>query len=90
MTVKRIETLEKKIATVAIAKKGRRTAQEHAREHTEDFIGGQKFRAGCEGTISVLKRAFKLHRCAFKGFRNYAASIGCAVFCHNLVFLARC
>lgn len=88
--MKQIEMLEKKIDTVAIAKKGRRNAKEHAREHTEDFINGQKFRAGCEGTISVLKRAFKLHRCAFKGFRNYAASIGCAVFCHNLVLLARC
>ena len=85
-----IETLEKKIGTVSIAKKGRRNAKEHAREHTKDFIDGQKFRAGCEGTISVLKRAFKLHRCAFKGFKNYASSIGCAVFCHNLVLLARC
>ena len=85
-----IETLEKKIDTVSIAKKGRRNAKEHAREHTDEFIDAQKFRAGCEGTISVLKRAFKLHRCAFKGFRNYAASIGCAVFCHNLVLLARC
>ena len=88
--MKQLETLEKKIRTVAIAKKGRRNADEHAREHTGEFIDAQKFRAGCEGTISVLKRVFKLHRCAFKGFRNYAASIGCAVFCHNLVLLARC
>lgn len=88
-SMKQIETLEKKITTVAIAKKGRRNPEELAREHTGDFVDGQRFRAGCEGTISVLKRAFKLNRCLFKGFNNYAASVGCAVLCHNLVLLAR-
>ena len=89
-SMKQLTALEKKIPTVAIAKKGRRSSEEFAREHTDDFVDGQRFRAGCEGTISVLKRAFKLHRCQFKGFKNYAAGIGCAVFCHNLVLLARC
>jgi hypothetical protein len=36
----------------------------------------------------VLKRAFKLNRCLFKGYKHFAASVGCAVFCHNLVLLA--
>lgn len=83
-----LEKLEKKITTVSICKKGKRTAKEERRENSEAFKEGQRFRAGCEGTISVLKRAFKLGRCLFKGFRNYAASVGCAVFCHNLVLLA--
>jgi IS5 family transposase len=82
--------LENTIPAVSIGKKGRRNAEEYAREHTEAFQAGQRFRAGSEGTISVLKRAFKLNRCLFKGFKNYAASVGCAVFCHNLVMLARC
>lgn len=83
-----LEELRKTITTVSICKKGRRTAEEEQREHSEAFKEGQSFRAGCEGTISVLKRAFKLGRCLFKGFRNYASSVGCAVFCHNLVLLA--
>jgi hypothetical protein len=70
-------------------KKGRRTVEQAVREHAEDFQEGQRFRAGVEGSISVLKRAFKLNRCLFKGFKNFAASVGCAVFCHNLVLLAR-
>lgn len=86
----KLAALEKTIPTVSIAKKGRRNAGEYTREHTEAFQNGQRFRAGSEGTISVLKRAFKLNRCLFKGFKNYAASVGCAVFCHNLVVLARC
>jgi IS5 family transposase len=84
-----LSELGERIETVSIAKKGSRTAEEKERESTEAFKEGQRFRAGSEGSISVLKRAFKLNRCLFKGFRNYAASVGCAVFCHNLVLLTR-
>ncbi|HSF92295.1 MAG TPA: ISNCY family transposase [Paracoccaceae bacterium] len=87
--VKKLKELGKKIETVSICKKGRRTAAEEVREHGEAFKDGQRFRAGVEGSISVLKRAFKLNRCLFKGFKNFAASVGCAVFCHNLVLLAQ-
>lgn len=84
-----VERLRKKIETVSISVKGRRTQEEKELEHSEDFKEGQKFRAGSEGSISVLKRAFKLNRCLFKGYKNFAASVGCAVFCHNLVLLAK-
>ena len=85
----RLRELAESIETVSIGKKGGRTEEERARESTEAFKEGQRFRAGCEGSISVLKRAFKLNRCLFKGFKNYATSVGCAVFCHNLVLLTR-
>ncbi|MBZ0158181.1 MAG: hypothetical protein K8I29_18445 [Alphaproteobacteria bacterium] len=83
-----IKALSEKVETVAICKKGRRTAEEDDRESTEEFKAGQRFRAGIEGTISALKRAYKLSRCLFKGFRRFASSVGCSVFCHNLVILA--
>jgi IS5 family transposase len=88
-SAKALRDLEEKIETVSIAKKGRRTAEETEREHAKAFRLGQRFRAGIEGAISVLTRGYKLARCLFKGFRNFASSIGCAVFCHNLVVLAR-
>lgn len=88
-SMKQIISLEAKITTVSIAKKGRRNQVEYERETTEEFIDGQRFRAGSEGSISVLKRAFKLGKCLFKGFKNYAASVGFAVLCHNLVLLTR-
>ena len=88
-SMKQISSLEKKITVVSIAKKGRRNQEEYQRETTEEFIDGQRFRAGSEGSISVLKRAFKLGKCYFKGFKNYAASVGLAVLCHNLVLLTR-
>ncbi len=87
--MKQIADLEKNIPVVSIAKKGRRNQAEYERETTEEFIDGQRFRAGSEGSISVLKRAFKLGKCFFKGFKNYAASVGFSVLCHNLVLLTR-
>jgi len=88
-SMKQVSSLEEKIPVVSIAKKGRRTEAEYERETTDEFLDGQRFRAGSEGTISVLKRAFKLGRCFFKGYKNYAASVGFAVLCHNLVLLTR-
>ena len=85
----KINELERDIDLVSICKKGRRNRQEQSRETDNLFKEAQRFRAGIEGTISVLKRAFNLFRCLFGGFKNYAASVGCAVFCHNLVLLTR-
>ena len=48
----------------------------------------QWFRAGIEGTISALKRAFRLFRCLFRGFRHFASGVGLSIFGHNLVVLA--
>jgi len=88
-SAQQLATLEDEIQTVSICKKGRLNEDEKAREHTEMFRDGQRFRSGIEGSISVLKRAFNLKRCLFKGFKHFAASVGCAVFCHNLVLLTR-
>jgi transposase, IS5 family len=52
------------------------------------LVHWQAFRAGIEGTISGLKRAFRLIRCYFRGFRSFSAAMGLGVFCHNLIVLA--
>jgi IS5 family transposase len=49
----------------------------------------QQWRAGIEGTISCLKRTFRLARCGFRGFKNFTSAVGSAVFCHNLRILAK-
>jgi IS5 family transposase len=48
----------------------------------------QAFRAGIEGTISGLKRAFRLVRCFFRRFKGFQSAVGLGVFCHNLIVLA--
>lgn len=84
-----LKKLADEIETVSMAVKGNRTEEEKAWESSEEFKEGQRFRAGSEGSISVLKRAYKLGKCLFKGFKNFAVSVGCAVFCHNLVLLTQ-
>lgn len=54
----------------------------------EGMAEWQAFRAGIEGTISVLEPAFRLARCLFRGLEHFAAAVGLSVVCHNLVILA--
>ena len=84
-----VDRLGNKVAVVSIAKKGRRTPLETEREHDQLFRLAQRFRAGIEGTISFLKRTFRLARCFNKGWEHFAATIGQAVLAHNLLVLAR-
>jgi IS5 family transposase len=79
----------KRIRVYSVGKKGKRDEEETRREHGLLFRLLQKFRAGCEGSISVLKRVFGLVRCLNRGFKSFASTIGSIVFCHNLVVLSR-
>ena len=81
MTAQERAALEKEVETLAIP----RRLSDWVR-----VIGSlwQRFRVGIEGTISVLKRAYRLLRCPYRGFRSFAVSTGMAIVCHNLVVLA--
>ena len=76
------EQLEERVDTLAIPRRMRDLAD-------AVMATWQSFRAGIEGTISGLKRAFRLARCYFRTFKSFQASIGLGVFCHNLVVLAK-
>ena len=77
------------IPNVSIAKKGSRTLEEMEREHDPIFRALQRFRAGIEGTISYLKRCYKMFRCLYRSFTTYCSSVGSHIFAHNLVVLSR-
>jgi IS5 family transposase len=77
----KFEELAKQVDTLAIPRR------------MQDFLDKvlahwQAFRAGIEGTISGLKRAFRLVRCFFKGFKSFQRAVGLGVFCHNLIVVA--
>jgi transposase, IS5 family len=77
----KFEELAKLVGTLAIPRR------------MQDFVDKvlahwQAFRAGIEGTISGLKRAFRLVRCFFRGFKGFASAVGLGVFSHNLIVLA--
>ncbi len=88
-SVDTLDRLRKRIATVSIGKKGRRTVRETEVEGEPAFRHMQRFRAGVEGTISFLKRVFRLWRCFNRGWEHLVSTVGAAVFSHNLVVLAR-
>jgi IS5 family transposase len=81
--------LRETIPNVSIAKKGSRTLEEMKQEHDPIFRTLQRFRAGIEGTISYLKRCYKMFRCLYRSFTTFRGSVGCHVFAHNLIVLAR-
>jgi len=85
-----IERLQRKVPMVSIAKKGRRTAEETAREHDPLFRLAQRFRAGVEGSISFLKRMLRMARCFNKSWEHFVSTVGQTILAHNLLILARC
>ena len=76
------EELQERVGTLAIPRRLRDLAD-------AVLSMWRSFRAGIEGTISGLKRAFRLARCYYRGFKRFAAALGLGVFCHNLVVLSR-
>ncbi len=59
-------------------------------DYSDSFLASaQYFRAGIEGSISCLKRGFRLSRCFFKGFNSFSSAVGSAIFCHNLTVLGK-
>lgn len=53
------------------------------------FLKLRNFRAGIEGNISALKRAFGLSRVTWKGLSGFASYVHSAVVSYNLMLLAK-
>jgi hypothetical protein len=49
------------------------------------FRNGQKWRTGCEGRISVIKRRHGLNRCRYKGDAGMKRWVGLGVIADNLI-----
>ncbi len=75
------------VATVVIPRTGKASQARAAIEHADTFIAAVKWRTGCEGRISHLKRDWAWRRTRMRGHNG--ARIWCAhgVFAHNLVKL---
>ena len=53
------------------------------------FRNGQKWRTGCEGRISVVKRRHGLNRCRYKTEIGMQRWVGLGVISDNLVNIGR-
>jgi len=68
---------------------GQKTPERAATEKTPAFKQAQRFRAGIEGTISVLLRGRGMRRCFGRGKQRFELLIGAVVLTNNLMRIAR-
>lgn len=85
------ERLAEKIGVkrISLPKRGKKSRKRTEHEKQRWFKAGQRFRAGSEGTISVLKRRHKLNRCLNRGDNAFERWIGWAVIGANLLTVAK-
>ena len=67
----------------------RSTKSEARRKHQKQrwFKNGQRWRTGCEGRISVLKRRHGLNRCLYRGQEGMKRWVGWGVIADNLMHI---
>jgi len=74
---------------VSIPKKGKLDAIEKEFQATPKFKKLQRWRAGGEAKISLLKRKYKLGKCKYKGDKGMAVWVGGGILACNLITMAR-
>jgi transposase, IS5 family len=73
------------VRTVAIPRQGKISATRHNTEHSRSFHKLVKWRTGCEGRISYLKRGYGWDRTCLDCRQGAAIWCGHGVFAHNLL-----
>ena len=76
------------VRRVILPRPGRKTPARRAHERQRWFRRGQRWRVGCEGRISVIKRRHGLRRCRYHGAAGIARWVGLGVMANNLVSTA--
>jgi transposase, IS5 family len=74
---------------VSIPNRNTRSPERRRWEKQRWFKKGQKWRTGCEGRISVLKRRHGLSRCRYHGLPGMRRWVGLGVIADNLINLGR-
>jgi transposase, IS5 family len=77
------------VKQVSIPVRGKASAEKRAVQRQSWFRRLQRFRAGSEGKISVLKRQFGLDRSLMRGTDGSELWVGEGIFAHNLWQAAR-
>jgi len=80
---------EKGVKRVCIPNRNTKSADRKKEQKKPWFREGQKWRTGCEGRISVMKRRHGLNRCRDKGDRGMQRWVGLGVIGDNLINIGR-
>ena len=81
------EAHEKGVKRVCVPNRSTKSAERKREQRKRWFKQGQKWRTGCEGRISVLKRRHGLRRCLYKGDAGMKRWVGLGVIADNLIHM---
>ena len=83
------EAKAKGVKRVCVPSRSTKSAERKREQKKRWFRNGQKWRTGCEGRISVLKRRHGLNRSRYKGEAGLKRWVGLGVIADNLVNIGR-
>ena len=75
------------VKRVSVPATGTKSARRKQEQKKRWFKKAQKWRTGCEGRISLLKRRHGLNRCRYKGDAGMQRWVGLGVLGDNLISL---
>ncbi len=73
------------VKRVSIPNRSTKSAERKRLQKKRWFRNAQKWRTGCEGRISLLKRRHGLNRCRYKGSAGIKRWVGLGVIGDNLI-----
>ncbi len=76
---------DKGVKWVAVPNRSTKSAERKKKEHSRWFRNAQRWRTGCEGRISVLKRRHGLSRCRYRGVEGMKRWVGLGVMADTLI-----
>ena len=79
----------KGVKRVCIPNRSTKSPERKREQRKRWFRDGQKWRTGCEGRISVVKRRHGLDRCRYKGSDGMDRWVGLGVIADNVVNIGR-
>lgn len=77
------------VRRVALPKQGRVSPLRRAHQRQRWFRRALRWRTGCEGRVSVVKRRHGLRRCRYRGLAGMERWVGLGVIANNLCVLGR-
>jgi transposase, IS5 family len=77
------------VKKVSVPNRSTKSAERRRYQKQRWFRKGQKWRTGCEGRISVLKRRHGLNRCRYKGEAGMKRYIGLGIIADNLINIGK-
>lgn len=80
---------QKGVERVSIPNHSTKSVERRRHQKQRWFRKGQKWRTGCEGRISILKRRHGLRRCRYKGTAGMKRWVGLGVIGDNLINIGR-